>query len=271
MLSSLDPNRRATLHGVVWLTKTGSYWIVENLRIDGRNRWNLPSPIVNGSHSIWRRDDVSNRGSGDGSKPYEGGICFNLGQTDRYGPATDTIIEQSRIHDCGVSNNHNHGIYIVATAGKTVIRDNWIYRNGDRGIQLYPAAEHVLITRNAIDGNGSGIIFSGHRSLTSRNIIVTRNIISNSRNRWNVESWYPTGTPIGSGNLVEKNCLWPDSPNEYYDADGGIAPRIGFDTGPGNVIQRPLYRAARRGDFRLAGDSGCKGFGPLRTPPTPKG
>ena len=57
--------------------------------------------------------------------------------------------------------------------------------NGDRGIQLYPAAQNVLISRNVIDSNGSGLIFSGAGSLTSRNVIVTRNIISNSRKRWN--------------------------------------------------------------------------------------
>ena len=267
VLRSLDPDHPATLHGVVWVGGSGSYWIVEDLRIDGRNQWNLPSPIVNGSHSVWRRLDVSNPGSGDGTQPYGGGICFNLGQTDHYGPATDTTIEQSRIHDCGLSTNHNHGIYVVATAGTTVIRDNWIYRNGDRGVQLYPAAEHVLVTRNVIDGNGSGIIFSGNGSLTSSNDVVTRNIISNSRNRWNVESWYPTGTPAGSGNVVTRNCLWASSPDRYYHSDGGIAPPFGFRVGAGNVVQRPLYAGAAQGNFKLLARSGCQGFGPTLDPP----
>ena len=267
VLRSLDPNEPATLHGVVWMSRAAAYWTIEDLRIDGRNKWNLPSPIVNGSHSIWRRLDVSNRGSGDGSQPYGGTICFNLGQTNHYGPAGDTIIEQSRIHDCGVSTNHNHGIYISATTGATVIRDNWIFRNGDRGVQLYPSANHVLITRNVIDGNGSGVIFSGEGRLTSRNDVVTRNIISNSRNRWNVESWYPSGTPVGSGNTVLENCLWANTRSAYYNAHGGIADHVGFDVGPGNVVQRPLYAAAARGDFRLSGGSGCRGFGPSLMPP----
>jgi parallel beta-helix repeat protein len=266
-LRSLDRNRPATLHGVVWLAASGSYWIVEDLRIDGRNKWNLPSPIVNGSHSIWRRDDVSNVGSGDGTQPYAGGICFNLGQVKGYGYAADTTIAQSRIHDCGVATNHNHGIYVVATSGRTIIRDNWIFRNGDRGIQLYPAGDNVTITHNVIDGNGSGIIFSGHGSLTSRDAAVTRNIISNSRDRWNVESWYPDGTPIGTGNLVSENCLWADSSNRYYNSDGGIAPALGFVIGGGNVVQRPQFAGARQGNFKLWRQSGCKGFGPVVDPP----
>jgi hypothetical protein len=266
ILKSLDRRRPATLHGVVWLAASAEYWTVEDLRIDGRNAWNLPSPIVNGSHSIWRRDDVSNRGSGDGKQPYAGGICFNLGQINGYGYAKDTTIAQSRIHDCGVATNHNHGIYIVATSGKTIIRDNWIFRNGDRGIQLYPAGEDVSITHNVIDANGSGIIFSGHGSLTSRNAVVSRNIISNSRDRWNVESWYPDGTPIGTGNVVVRNCLWASSPNSYYNSDGGISPPLGFVAG-GNVVQHPLFAGARQGNFRLERRSGCKGFGPTADPP----
>lgn len=267
VLTSVDPDHPATLHGVVWLSGRAHHWVVENLRLDGRNRWNLPSPIVNGSQSVWRRLEVSNPGSGDGTRPYGGGICFNLGQTDRYGPATDTTIEQSSIHDCGLATNHNHGIYIIATKGRTIIRDNWIFRNGDRGVQLYPAADHVLITRNVIDANGSGIIFSGNGPLTSRNDVVTLNIISNSRDRWNVESWYPPGTPKGSGNVVARNCLWASSSHPYYNTHGGVAPAIGFAVGKGNVHQRPVYAAAGRGDFQLRAESGCQGFGPVVLPP----
>ncbi len=267
VLRSLDPNDPATLHGVVWLSGGAAYWTIEDIRIDGRNKWNLPSPIVNGDHSTWRRVDVSNRGSGDGTRPYGGGICFNLGQTNHYGPATNTVIEESRIHDCGISTNHNHGIYVVATKGTTLIRDNWIYRNGDRGVQFYPDANNVLVTRNVVDANGSGVIFSGTGPLTSRNNVVTRNIISNSRNRWNVESWYPSGTPVGSGNVVEGNCLWASSSSAYYNTHGGIADHIGFEVGPGNVVQRPLFDDPSRGDFKLSSRSGCKGFGPLHLPP----
>jgi len=240
----------ATIHGAIWLTNAANYWTFEDLRLDGRNEWNLPSPIVDGDHSVWRRVDVTNYHAGAGTSG--GGICFSLGQVTRYGYAVDTTIENSRIHDCGISDNHNHGIYVVATGGWTVIRDNWIYRNGDRGIQLYPNARHVLITHNLIDDNGSGIIFSGRASMSSRDNLVVGNIISNSRNRWNVESWYPPGTPVGVGNVVTDNCLWASNANPEYDVHGGVAPPVGFHLAKGNVTRRPAR---------------CRGFGPTGQPP----
>ena len=42
-----------------------------------------------------------------------------------------------------------------------MIRDNWIYDNADRGVQLYPDADGTVVTGNVIDGNGEGVIFGG--------------------------------------------------------------------------------------------------------------
>ena len=74
------------------------------------------------------------------------------------------VIEGNRIHDCGElpAANHDHGIYVGNAAGRS-IRDNWIYDNADRGIQLYPDADRTAITGNVIDGNGQGVIFGGER------------------------------------------------------------------------------------------------------------
>lgn len=259
-LRSASPSRRATIHGAILLADSANYWTIEDLRLDGRNRWNMPSPMISGDHSVWRRLDVTNHHAGAGASG--GGICFSLGQLSHYGYAGWTTIEQSRIHDCGISDNHNHGIYVTATTGTTVIRDNWIYRNGDRGIQLYPAATRVLIAHNVIDGNGSGVIFSGLGSQTSSDVTVVGNIISNSRNRWNVESWYPSGTPPGRNNVVSHNCLWAANTNEQYDVDGGVAPQIGFVVTPTNVTQRPAFATTRKGVLRLVRSGGCRGFGP---------
>jgi len=142
-LTSLDPSRPAEIGGLLWLMDSANNWTISHLRLDGRNSRNLPSPQVNGDASVWLDDDVTNyREAGPTAG---GGICFSLGSTDRYGYAVNTTIVRSRIHDCGVSDNANHGIYVAATTGSTIIRNNWIFRNGDRGIQLYPDARHVLI------------------------------------------------------------------------------------------------------------------------------
>ena len=101
---------------------------------------------------MWNRVDVSNPASG--ATP--GGICFSLGNTDTWGYAGSTTIENSRIHDCGPTTNMNHGIYAQATSGRTLILGNWIFDNGDRGIQLYPAAQNILIAHNVINGERLG-------------------------------------------------------------------------------------------------------------------
>jgi parallel beta-helix repeat protein len=256
---SADPHHPATLHGAIYYKHSASYWTFAYLHFDGRNDWDLPSPIVDGDHSVWDHVDVTNDHAGAGVSG--GGICFDLGQTQTYGYAGDTTIENSRIHDCGISDNHNHGIYVEATTGTTVIKDNWIYRNGDRGVQLYPAAQNVLIENNVIDDNGSGVIFSGMGSFTSRNITVVGNIISNSQKRWNVESWYPTGTPVGTDNIVKNNCLWASNATREYDARGGVAEQVGF-TAATNVIQRPIFQLVDGGKLVRAAGSGCKGYGP---------
>jgi nitrous oxidase accessory protein NosD len=93
--------------------------------------------------------------------------------------------------------HHEHGIYLVEARG-TVIRDNWIYDNADRGVQLYPDADGSRITGNVIDDNGQGIVFSGTGSSVSSNTVVRGNIVSNSNLRWNAYSG--TEGPRATGN-----------------------------------------------------------------------
>ena len=151
------PGERATVKGRLWVDAHDV--TVADLNIDGRNQTGLPSPSVTGSGNTFRGLDVTN---------HHTGICFSLGHPD-WARAVDTVIEDSRIHDCGhlPATNYDHGIYVSAADG-TIIRDNWIYDNADRGIQLYTDADDSRITRNVIDGNGAGIIFGGSPSVDVR-------------------------------------------------------------------------------------------------------
>ena len=265
-LRSSDAKHPAVIHGVVWLRNDANYVTLEDLVIVGTSGV-LPTVIVNGDNSVWNRIDVSNPPV-DGEP---GGICFSLGNTDGWGYAANTTIENSRIHDCGRSTNMNHGIYVQATSGRTLIRDNWIFRNGDRGIQFFPAAQNVLVSHNVIDGNGSGIIFSGDESHTSHDITVSDNIISNSTVRWNVESSFPTGVVVGTNNVVAHNCVWASGRERFYDARGGISGDSGF-VSTGNVVQRPLFESSTAGDLLLKSASGCRGYGlTVPSPPGPRG
>jgi Right handed beta helix region len=233
------PGERARLKGRLWIAEGANGVKVQDLVLDGVNSGDLPSPTVNADDAVFHNNEVTNEHTA---------ICFDLGNSD-YGRASRTLIEANRIHDCGQlpATNHDHGIY-VARADDTVIRDNLIYRNADRGIQLYPDAQHSTITGNVIDGNGEGIIFSGASGEASSNNLVEHNLITNSQVRYNVESYYPSGNPIGTGNVVRNNCIWGGEEGNF-EGPGYSA--------TGNIIANPLYVDRASGNFALQGGSPC--------------
>ena len=238
------PGEQAVLQGRIWVTQGADGVTIQDLVLDGRNAKGLPSPTVNANDAVFRNDEVTNQRTA---------ICFMLGRRT-WGRADRTLIEDNRIHDCGVRprTNKQHGIY-VSHGDYTVIRNNWIYRNADRGIQLYPDAQHTTITGNVIDANGEGIIFSGGHGIASNDNMVTSNLITNSRVRYNVESFYPAGNPIGTGNVVAGNCLWGGAEGNIQDS------QIGF-TASDNLIADPLYVDRASGDYNLQSGSPCAGI-----------
>lgn len=234
------PGDSARIAGRLWVTQSASDVLIADLRLDGRNRAELPSPTVNGSDIRFAGVNVTNGHTG---------ICFDIGSS-RYGRAREVVIEHSRVHSCGrlPANNTEHGIY-VASARDTRIVSNLIYDNADRGIQLYPDAQNTVIEHNIIDGNGEGIIFSGAEGRASSNNLVQHNVITDSRIRADVESWYPAGNPVGVGNMVRENCL--------YGGHGTLGEeRAGFQA-TSNLIADPHYSNPLRGDFRIAADNPC--------------
>jgi parallel beta-helix repeat protein len=240
------PGERATLAGRLVVRRGADGATIENLTLDGSSG-DGPSPTVNANDVSFRGNDVTN-----GHR----GICFVLGD-DRYGQADGTLIEDNRIHDCGrlPATNQDHGIYVAHASG-TVIRDNLIYGNADRGIQLYPDADDSLVTGNVIDGNGQGVIISGNESSASENNLIELNLITNSTIRYNVESHWPG--PVGSANVVRRNCVFGGARD---DGQGGIkAPAEGFEASD-NVVADPLYVDPGTGDFALEDGSPCAELG----------
>lgn len=241
------PGERALLLGRLWLARGADHVTIAHLNLDGRNRSGLPSPTVNASDVTFRSNDVTNRHTG---------ICFILGSEKR-GTATRTLIEGNRIHDCGrrPSTNHDHGIYVEKARNARIV-GNAIFGNTDRGIQLYPDAQGTRIVGNVIDGNGQGILFAGDGGIASNDNLVEGNLITNSRIRHNVESYYPRGTPAGRGNVVRRNCVRGGARD---DGDGGVQDDTEGFRAIMNRIADPLYRNRRAGDFRLRDDSPCRG------------
>jgi parallel beta-helix repeat protein len=213
------PGEQATIMGRLWVTDTGNRVTFAFLKLNGKNERNLPSPYVNGDGVIFLNNEITNDHTG---------ICLQLG-SHAYGVAVRTVVQENEIHDCGrlPATNYDHGIYLAASRG-TRVAYNRIFRNADRGIQLYPDAQRTRIIGNWIDSNGEGILFAGDGGVASNNNLVRGNVISNSLIRYNVESWYPRGNPIGRRNLVDSNVIYGGT---LDDGDGGIQrPAVGFST-----------------------------------------
>jgi hypothetical protein len=255
------PGESARLVGPIVVTRRGSHVVVRRLYLDGRNRAEAPSPIVNGQHILFLDNDVTNDHTA---------ICFALGNY-RFGIARHVTLQRNRVHDCGTlpATNLEQGVY-VAIARDTRVIGNWIYANADQGVQLYPDAQRTRVVGNVIDSNGEGIIFGGSGRFAASDNLVEGNVISNSTLRDNIESNFDG--PIGSDNLLRRNCIGGGARD---DALGGIIdPVIGFEP-IDNLVGAPSFRGP--GDYRLAPGSPCRQVfrgdpervpGPGRPPPS---
>jgi len=239
---------RAVVAGRFYVTDAANDVVVSHIFIDGRGG-GAGTPVVNGDRITFQGNEVTN---------FNTAICFILGNSS-FGRARDVVLDGNRIHNCGVipRTNMDHGIY-VAAADRTIIRNNYIYDNADRGVQLYPDAQGTLIANNVIDANGEGIIFSGEGATTSNNNVARDNVITNAQVRFNVESFWPSA--VGRGNVVNHNCV-------FGGRQGNIQSPRGF-TATSNIVADPLYVNRTGKDFRLRVGSPCAGMGPLVTPGT---
>jgi hypothetical protein len=242
------PGESATIVGRLWLNRHASHLKIRRLHLDGRNRAGLPSPTVNGRRILFVDNEVTNEHTG---------ICFVLGH-DRYGVARDVTIQRNRIHGCGrlPSTNHDHGVY-VAVARDTRVIGNWIYDNADLGVHLFPDARRTYVVGNVIDSNGEGVLFGSGDGTAPRDNLVEGNVISNSRLRYNVESFFEDDEPIGTGNVVRLNCIGGGVRDDGGGEGGVLSPASGF-TGVENVIAQVSFASTEPGDLRLPPDSPCR-------------
>ena len=241
------PGERATVQGRIYVFAADV--TIAGLNLDGRNSGGLPSPTINGDGAVIRDNDITNG--------HTTGSCVHPTPYDGRSPE-GVVIVGNRIHDCGrlPATNLDHGIYFNATAG--LIESNVIYDNADQGIVLYPAGKGTVVRGNTIDGNGQGILFAGGGWDHSDLNLVSQNIVSNSRLRWNIEAFWEGDA--GLVNLAAANCLWATNPDPFYNSAGGVSGDPGFIP-LANTVADPRYRNRGAKDFRLQPDSPCRGYG----------
>jgi hypothetical protein len=244
------PGERATISGKLYITKDGDRVTISDLNlVSGPGT----GQFVNGTDDVFDAVDVTSNNTEN---------CFIVGSADPYyGRTEGLVIENSRIHNCGQldpDTNMDHGIYI-AHADNTIIRDNWIYDNANRGIQLYPDSRGAHVYGNVIDGNGEGVTISGDGDTASSGNLVENNVISNSKIAWNVDTNWPGGV-VGSGNVVRDNCLWTSNSESYYNQNGGVLPtREGGEgfSDVNNTVLKPQFADASVRNLALPGGTVC--------------
>ncbi len=225
------------------------------------------------------------------------GICLNAGHRDGYSAAADPgtvlaeglVIEDSAIHDCGndpaiveslraQGQSGVHGIYLVYAKG-AVIRDNYVYDNVSRGLQLWPDVDDTVVEHNVFDANGSninvgssaayGLYSEGNRF--ANNVITDAVLRSVHDQPWgpgdvaSIVGYFPADGS-SHGNEFIDNCIDQPDPSLAYAGNGF--------THSGDAFADPGYLDAARHDYRLRAGSPCAGAGPRGEGPlaiTPQG
>lgn len=207
---SLAPFRgeRVALRGSIKVLPSASDTVIRGMRL----RADDIGPRVYADRVTLRGNEITNGNSE---------TCILVTSYYDHPAPTGTVISQNRIHHCGrlPATNHDHGIYLSEARG-TVVRDNRITDNADRGIQLYPDAQGSTITGNAIRRNGQGLVFSGDGGRSSNDNLVTGNVIADSRIGWNVYSGEQG--PKATGNRLRGNCVHSSAENERFKPNGGV-------------------------------------------------
>jgi len=254
IITSQDVTRPATIKGRLVFHAPASWVTISHLKLDGINGSGLPSPTIGSDHVSIIYNEITDENTS---------ICVNIvdnaAQNPDWGTAHYTLIDHNRIHNCGPfpSTNRAHGIYDIGYY--TTITNNYVYDNVDRGIQLR-MDQNATVKYNVSDGNGEGMII-GETTTSAVNDEIAYNIFSNSNIRYNIEYYWPSGTPSNANNKIHDNCVWTTR-TDTYSANNSIEPGFMGAVLTNNIFVNPLYNNRSAKDFTLSASSPCAAYGP---------
>jgi parallel beta-helix repeat protein len=278
------PEPRATVSGRLWIDQQAHDVVFQDLVLDGKNPLAtlrgpgaaLPSPTINGDRVSFIGDDITTSRQS---------ICLHVGSNDVFGEAHGTTIVGNRVHACGATlmpsdNSGDSGIDVEGSAD-TIIHDNYVYDNADRGVLVYGDAQHSRISNNVITANRIGVHVGARGSGTSEtrpndntftNNVIAADTLARDNESWEVQGFEEDPSPPHpTGNVVDFNCIWnQDAAHELQQPDAGM-PVLTWTDGGNNTLHPangPGFTDGANGDFRLIGGPGqCgRGFGPEDPP-----
>jgi parallel beta-helix repeat protein len=209
-----------------------------NVRIGVLNNASFVRTIGNNVHNI-AGSCSSNGGAGIDNASFTG---------------TDNDIIGNVVHDVGnptVQCYTVQGIYHSNLRGH--ILNNISYRNAAWGIQLWHAANNVVISNNLVFQNGEGGIVVGDGDapggVTDDNTLVSNNIVMDNRSSWGAGLAIYEAGPTGTGNRYLNNLIWNNTQ--------GIVLQNGLHD-VNTINADPLlvnYQPAGGGDYHLTSSS----------------
>ncbi len=251
-------SKRVRLRGAIKVKPSGHDSTIRGMTLDGGGGDRPISPKIYAHRTVLRGNEITNGHTS---------TCVHVSRFYSDPVPRGVVIKRNRIHNCGElpSNNKNHGIYIAEARG-TIVRDNWIYDNADRGIQLYHDADGSQVIGNVIVGNGDGMVINGSGSKVSERNVITGNVIARSYRGYNVYSG--DGGPVGRGNVLRDNCVWAIGGAESpYDEMGGVMTPARNFTASANLIANPQFVDAAKDNYGLQDSSRCRAKHAGTTPP----
>jgi hypothetical protein len=237
---------RAILSDGIETAQATRFLTLTNLAIgalDNSANRNVPGTVIlRGYSTALTRSDV-----GPGTLKEIGRSCVVLNH------AGSALVDGNVLHECnGVSpGQYGAGVLAAISVGARIV-NNVIYGNvGGDAIAFSPDAQVSRARLNLIVDNLGGIYFGGDSKVASRDALVEQNVITRI-SRFDVHSAYGSNGPVGSGNIVQKNCIW--SPGSVAAAGAG------FSVGVNRKVNPRVVKG--QGTYRLAASSPCRAYRP---------